>query len=259
MKEASSTGLRVSSLPVAVSADKAKSLMERDLKLYITQLTTAKGACERRIRALGGEDYQQDQVETEQVKPDFPRPIPFETIMKSEKCLDYFERFLNKCNYGNRLAFLREAKGLKTGPGSTTVSLQSIKNIYAKYLALGAECPIYPPSELLEELERAMEIEASSYVPPATSSPVPSPPSLPLSSLPSSPNSSLSSLSSHSSAHAHSPSSPGSPSLVALINIQRLIHQELHEQHYETFLYSEDFKEFMEGETESDDKALALR
>lgn len=255
MKEASSTGLRVSSLPVAVSADKAKSLMERDLKLYITQLTTAKGACERRIRALGGEDYQQDQVETEQVKPDFPRPIPFETIMKSEKCLDYFERFLNKCNYGNRLAFLRQARGLKTGPGP--ISLQPIKNIYAKYLALGAECPIYPPSELLEELERAMEIEES--VPPPPSSPLPPPPSLPQSSLPSSPNSSLSSLSSHSSSvHAHS-SSPGSPALVALINIQRLIHQELHEQHYETFLYSEDFKEFMEGETESEDKVLALR
>lgn len=248
MKEASSTGLRVSTLPVAVSADKAKSLMERDLKLYITQLTTAKGASERRIRSLGGEDYQQDRVEAEHVKPDFPRPIPFDSIMKSEKCLDYFESFLKKCNYGNPLGFWREVKVLRET--TSNISIKSVKNIYMKYLMLGADYPIYPPTDLLEELEKALDQTSST-----TMSSSPSPP-LPSSSLTSSPTSSLSSISSHSSTHQ---SSSPPPFLSALIDMQRHVYQELHEQHYETFLYSEDFKEFMEGETETEERALALR
>ena len=60
MKEVKSSSFKVISLPVSVSAEKAKSLMGRsNLKQYITQLTTAKGVCERQIRRHGGEHYHQ--------------------------------------------------------------------------------------------------------------------------------------------------------------------------------------------------------
>ena len=46
MKEVKSSSFKVISLPVSVSAEKAKSLMGRsNLKQYIMQLTTAKGVC----------------------------------------------------------------------------------------------------------------------------------------------------------------------------------------------------------------------
>lgn len=202
MKETSSTGFRVSNLPVDVSADKAKMLMERDLKLYITQLTTAKSACERQIRKCGGEDYQQDYPsEGEHARSDFPRPIPFETVMKNEKCLTYFKKFLDRSNYGDLLLFWSEAQLVSL----SETPLQDIKYICTKYLIPGAECLIYPNTEQLSALDTALNSELFD-------------------------------------------TDVSSPSLEALMNIQRSVYRELYEQHYESFLYSEDFKEFMEGE-----------
>ena len=214
MKEASSTGIRVASLPVSVSADKAKMLMERDLKLYITQLTTAKGVCERCIRNLGGEDYQQDKIEGERAKPDFPRPIPFETIMMNEKAMDYFLQFLDRSGFGNLLLLWKEAQNISSD-NSDDLSHQ-IKSIYNHYLAKNAEYAIYPDFELLTDLEKAFDTEQF--------------------------------LSGNVSA-----------CIEVLHTIQRSVYCELQEHHYESFLYSESFRDFMEGEAESEDVASLLR
>lgn len=205
MKETSSTGLRVSNLPVAVSADKAKMLMERDLKLYITQLTTAKGVCERQIRKFGGEDYQQDHLEGEQLRSDFPRPIPFDTVMMNQKCLSYFLKFLDRNRYGDLLLFWQDVQILSL----SDEVFQRTKYIYSKYLAAGGESSIYPDSNLLATLEASLQTE------------------------------------SFTSGDTH-------PCVEELKQIQNSVYTELHEQHYESFLYSEDFKEFMEGETENE-------
>ena len=209
MKDANSTGLRVANLPISISAEKAKSLMERDLKLYITQLTTSKGVCERQIRKLGGEDYQENQiVDGERAKPDFPRPIPFDTIMMNDIAVMYFLQYLEHCGYGNLLSFWKEVQNLSIV--SITELDETIKHIHTQYLALGSEYCIYPDVDLLKEVERTLGNDTGEC-------------------------------------------------LDALAKLQEVVYHEIHEQHYESFIHSESFREFMEGEAENEEMTSLIR
>lgn len=131
-------------------------LMERsDLKLYVTQLTTCKGVCERKIRKLGGEDYQQDHFEEEHTKPDYPRPIPFDTIMSNERALSHFESFVSESGSGDLVGFWRDSGRL--GDDVSDDIHQQIKRVHSRYLKEGAEHPIYPQRELLSQLEDSLQ------------------------------------------------------------------------------------------------------
>ena len=164
MKDASSTGLRVANLPISISADKAKSLMDRDLKLYITQLTTAKIVSDRRIRNLGGEVYQHDKlVESSEVsRPDFPRPIPFDTIMLNEMAMMYFLHYLEHAGFGNLLSYWKEVQNLAIVPASEIDN--AVKHIHTQYLAQGAEYSIYPDPKLLGEVEKTISSDCSGCI-----------------------------------------------------------------------------------------------
>ena len=206
MKEASSGGLR-SNLPVSITADKAKSLMDRDLKLYITQLTTAKLVSDRQIRNLGGEVYQQDRLmESQMCKPDFPRPIPFETMMLNDIAIMYFLHYLELDGFGNLISFWKEVQDLALISAAEMDS--SVKHIYTNYLAQGAEYSIHPDPELVKRVEHTLTSDLHECV-------------------------------------------------EAMSKIQETVFQDLHDHHYNGFLHSMAFKEFMEEEAEHEELLLA--
>ncbi len=163
MKAASSTGLKMTNLPVSITADKAKTLMDRDLKVYITQLTTAKIVSDRRIRSLGGEIYQQDRLmENTVTKPDYPRPIPFETIMLNDTTMMYFLQYLEHSGFGNLISFWKEVQDLALVSASEMDS--SIRRIYINYLAQGSEYSIYPDPELVKSVENTLTTDPNACV-----------------------------------------------------------------------------------------------
>ena len=207
MKDASSTGLKMANLPVSITADKARTLMDRDLKLYITQLTTAKIVSDRRIRSLGGEIYQQDRLLENAVnKPDFPRPIPFETIMLNDITMMYFLQYLEHAGFGNLISFWKEVQDLALI--SATDMDNAIRRIYINYLAQGSEYSIYPDPELVDAVEKTLTTDPNACVD-------------------------------------------------AMSKIQDLVFQYLRDYHYEGFLHSIAFKEFMEGEAEHEELSSA--
>lgn len=160
MKQASSKGLRVANFPVAIPADKAKALMERgDLMLYITQLTTAKNTCERRIRKFGGDGsvHQQHSVPLERT-PSLPRAIPFDTIMRNDTALMYFLHYLEEFGCDHLLSFWTEVEMLQTLSG---LELQKqMETIYNTYLAYDAKRQIYADYSLVGNVEAHLTIHA---------------------------------------------------------------------------------------------------
>ena len=160
MKEVSNKGLRVANFPVSIPADKAKALMERgDLKLYITQLTTAKNTCERRIRKLGGEGSinQQHGVALEKAVPSFPRAIPFETVMHNDTAVMYFLQYLEESGSDHSLSFWTEVEMLQTLTG---LELQKqMEMIYETYLAYDAKRQIYADGALVGEVQRCLTVQ----------------------------------------------------------------------------------------------------
>ena len=181
--------------------------MERDLKLYITQLTTSKGVCERQIRNLGGENYQQDHFEEEYAKPDYARPIPFDTIMSNSKALSYFMAFLDNNGYRNLVEFWKDSN-IDAAPSDDVH--QHIKWIYSLYLKQGANRSIYPRKDHLHRLEEVLQDDLIS-------------------------------------------------ALELLRLIRNSVYSELRERHYESFLYSQNFKEFMDDEAEGEEMSILLR
>ena len=159
MKEVSNKGLRIANFPVSIPADKAKALMERgNLRLYITQLTTAKNMCERQIRKLGGEGSidQKHSVPLENMPPSFPRAIPFETIMHNQTALMYFLQYLEELGYDHLLSFWTEVYMLQTLTG---LELQKqMEMIYKTYLACDAKRQIYADETLVEKVESGLTV-----------------------------------------------------------------------------------------------------
>lgn len=150
MKE-SSSGIRVSALPV--KAEKAKMLMERNLPLYINQLNTAKNNCERNIRKLGGQDYQQQHsLEPDRMIHNFPAPIPYKMIMENETAFKHFAKYVEVCGYGNLTHFWKAVQDLKDVP---EYELQSnLDRIFNDFLSQGAPHPIHVDLDVIKELEQ---------------------------------------------------------------------------------------------------------
>lgn len=156
--------------PIPIPADKVKSLMERDLRVYVTQLETAKTVCERQIRKLGGEDYEADSGQAtdnvyngSQSVEKHSTLLPFDVIMNNRVAQQVFQKFLDDCNFSHLLQFWRDAKKLETDhPDSLH---KAVKEILERYLLLGAECSLYAEEEVVAEIQAHLEGEVSKCVP----------------------------------------------------------------------------------------------
>ena len=160
MKTSRATGLRGSQFPIAIPADKAKVLMERDLELYITQLGTSKTVCERQIRKLGGVDYDPDPPEavTKPQHSDVPLGVPFETIMRNETARGHFLLFLENCGFGHLLRFWIAVEDLS----SQDAYYKGVKAIYDGFLSSTAADTIYADCSLVDSVEKYLHDEATS-------------------------------------------------------------------------------------------------
>lgn len=154
MKTSRASRLHGGQFPIPIQANKVKTLMERDLEVYITQLGTLKTLCERKIRKWGGEDYNSSSTETvtEPQQSDMPPGIPFETIMWNDIARGHFCTFLEHCGFDHLLKFWIAVEDFKSG--SQGASHKNVKSIYDLFLSSSAVDPIYPNPSLVEPIEK---------------------------------------------------------------------------------------------------------
>ena len=152
MKTSRSTGIQATG--ITISADKARSLMQRNLELYINQLGTAKMKCERLIRKLGGEaeDVPTAGEKITESQWEMPPGIPFETIMRSEAARTHFLQFLEHCGFDHLLRFWISAEALKLTPSDSLH--KKIKNLFDEFLSPSAPSAIYVTSEMVPEVQK---------------------------------------------------------------------------------------------------------
>lgn len=171
MKSTKAKGLGGGAFPIPIPADKVRSLMERDLRLYVNQLQTAKTVCERQIRKLGGEDYDSDSPQgsekmSDSVKGSGEKPLtllPFEVIMTNRVARQLFHKFLMECGFAHLLQFWEEVRKLESSPSDSLHKV--VKEILDHYLVLGAECSVFAEEEVVEEIRIHLEGEVSECVP----------------------------------------------------------------------------------------------
>ncbi len=169
MKTSRATGIHGGHFPIPIPADKAKSLMERNLELYQTQLGTAKTLCERQIRKFGGEDDQQEASPLDRHPDaslsDIPVGIPFDAIMRSEAARAALLQFLDCCNFAHLLKFWTAIQTL--GSDDHEVTWKEIVKVHEEYLSLSAPNAVYADRDLVQALEEILA--GSEELPPSAS------------------------------------------------------------------------------------------
>lgn len=160
MRISRATGFQGSQFPIPIPVDKVKSLMERNLELYITQLGTAKTVCERQLRKFGGlEDYQTDgDTRSDEAHSSVPLGIPFETIMRNETTRMYFLQFLEVCEFSHLLCFWLLVDNLKASdPGKVTNKV--VQNLHDQYLNNSSPSAVYADRSLVATVEEHLRSE----------------------------------------------------------------------------------------------------
>lgn len=75
------------------TSTKGDHLQSRDLKRYLNQLRFAKNQCEKRIKMIGGSNYDSSFL-TESLYPNKKTVLAFKIIVKSDLCRSFFRKFL---------------------------------------------------------------------------------------------------------------------------------------------------------------------
>ena len=171
MKSTKVKGLGGGALPIPVPAEKARSLMERDLRVYVTQLETAKTVCERQIRKLGGEDYEASSTDPSQATNEKAYEgaeksislLPFDVIMNNTIAQGFFCSFLSECGYAHLLQFWGDVK--KLDPHHLDTLHKQVKEILHRYLITGATCPLFPEEEKVAQIQARLEGQVAECVP----------------------------------------------------------------------------------------------
>ena len=158
--------------PIPIPAEKARSLMERDLRVYVNQLETAKTVCERQIRKLGGEDHEGDGAQTSSDKiyegsllageRSVPQ-LPFDVVMNNGTAQKYFLEFLGDCGFTHLLKFWNDAGKLDANHSDSLHKL--VKEILERYLVLGAEASLYADEEVVGEIRTHLRGEVAECLP----------------------------------------------------------------------------------------------
>ena len=156
--------------PIPIPAEKAKSLMERDLGLYVNQLETAKTVCERQIRKLGAEDHDPTETSADKVYEGSSQTgeksislLPFDVIMNNRIAQNFFLDFLKECGYAHLVQFWREVKRLDADHPDTLHKL--VRELLERYLLPKAECSLFPEEEVVAEIQFHLEAEVVRCLP----------------------------------------------------------------------------------------------
>uniref|UniRef100_A0A7N6ACN5 Sorting nexin 25 n=1 Tax=Anabas testudineus TaxID=64144 RepID=A0A7N6ACN5_ANATE len=136
------------------AAMKADLLRARDMKRYINQLTVAKKQCEKRIRLLGGPNYENNEEgggdDTDE--PQSQKILQFDDILCNPGYREHFRLYMEKVDKRALISFWELVETLKTANKSEVP--QIVGEIYQKFFVESKEIPV--EKQLLKEIQQSL-------------------------------------------------------------------------------------------------------
>ncbi|XP_062281355.1 sorting nexin-25 [Scomber scombrus] len=136
------------------AAMKADLLRARDMKRYINQLTVAKKQCEKRIRLLGGPNYENNEEGggDDSDDPQSQKILQFDDIMCNPGYREHFRVYMERVDKRALISFWELVETLKTANKNEVP--QIVGEIYQKFFAESREIPV--EKFLLKEIQQSL-------------------------------------------------------------------------------------------------------
>ncbi|XP_046705554.1 sorting nexin-25 isoform X2 [Silurus meridionalis] len=136
------------------AAMKADLLRARNMKRYINQLTVAKKQCEKRIRLLGGPNYEQqeDGNQDEGDGPQGQKILQFEEIMSNAVFREHFRVYMERVDKRALISFWELVEMLKSANKSEVPQL--VGEIYQNFFVESREIPV--EKALYKEIQQTL-------------------------------------------------------------------------------------------------------
>ncbi|XP_051506282.1 sorting nexin-25-like isoform X2 [Myxocyprinus asiaticus] len=136
------------------AALKADLLRARNMKRYINQLTVAKKQCEKRIRLLGGPNYEQqeDGAQDEVDGSQGQRILQFEEIMSNSVYREHFRVYMERVDKRALISFWELVEMLKCANKNEVPQL--VGEIYQNYFVESREIPV--EKALYKEIQQTL-------------------------------------------------------------------------------------------------------
>ncbi|XP_055015189.1 sorting nexin-25 isoform X2 [Boleophthalmus pectinirostris] len=133
---------------------KADLLRARDMKRYINQLTVAKKQCEKRIRLLGGPNYENSEEggAEESEEPQSQKILQLEDILCNAGYREHFRVYMERVDKRALISFWELVETLKTANKSEVP--QIVGEIYQKFFVESREIPV--EKVLLKEIQQSL-------------------------------------------------------------------------------------------------------
>ncbi|XP_074503835.1 sorting nexin-25 [Sebastes fasciatus] len=136
------------------AAMKADLLRARDMKRYINQLTVAKKQCEKRIRLLGGPNYENNEEggTDDSDEPQSQKILQFDDILCNPGYREHFRVYMERVDKRALISFWELVETLKTANKNEVP--QIVGEIYQKFFVESREIPV--EKFLLKEIQQSL-------------------------------------------------------------------------------------------------------
>uniref|UniRef100_A0A8C2XBG2 Sorting nexin 25 n=1 Tax=Cyclopterus lumpus TaxID=8103 RepID=A0A8C2XBG2_CYCLU len=136
------------------AAMKADLLRARDMKRYINQLTVAKKQCEKRIRLLGGPNYENNEEggADDGDGPQSQKILQFDDILYNPGYREHFRIYMERVDKRALISFWELVETLKTANKNEVP--QIVGEIYQKFFVESREIPV--EKSLLKEIQQSL-------------------------------------------------------------------------------------------------------
>ncbi|XP_036314405.1 sorting nexin-25 isoform X3 [Pipistrellus kuhlii] len=136
------------------AAMKADLLRARNMKRYINQLTVAKKQCEKRIRMLGGPDYdqQEDGALDEGEGPQSQKILQFEDILANTLYREHFRMYMERMDKRALIGFWESVEYLKNANKNEIPQL--VGEIYQNFFVESKEISV--EKSLYKEIQQCL-------------------------------------------------------------------------------------------------------
>ncbi|AWP12507.1 putative sorting nexin-25 [Scophthalmus maximus] len=136
------------------AAMKADLLRTRDMKRYINQLTVAKKQCEKRIRLLGGPNYENTEEggTEDNDEPQSQKILQFDDILCNPGYREHFRVYMERVDKRALISFWELVETLKTANKNEVP--QIVGEIYQKFFVESKEIPV--EKFLLKEIQQSL-------------------------------------------------------------------------------------------------------
>uniref|UniRef100_A0AAX7UBX5 Sorting nexin 25 n=1 Tax=Astatotilapia calliptera TaxID=8154 RepID=A0AAX7UBX5_ASTCA len=138
------------------AAMKADLLRARDMKRYINQLTVAKKQCEKRIRLLGGPNYENSEEggADDNDEPQSQKILQFDDILCNPSYRDHFRVYMERVDKRALISFWELVETLKTANKVTAAHIQELEVCSYLYVCNKRYYPSFLVSDLYDRLIR---------------------------------------------------------------------------------------------------------